>query len=131
MTITITHDTTIGAIKKQFQQLFPWLKIECFNTNSPGRYGGALADHQRIWNMPPDIYSRELKLLPEQTSTELEQLFLTALGIRVEVYRRERNAWVEVRGSDCYTLHQENELAKAYSELSPPCAALLNAHETF
>src|SRR5205809_8043666 len=98
MTINITPDRIIKEVQKDFNEEFPFLKIEFFKKGY--RFG-------RSFHREP-VLSRELKvggprsdkndafrITGSMTVKELERRCEDELGLSVQVYRKSGNLWLE------------------------------------
>ncbi len=112
MTIHINDNSQVSDVQKEFNALFPYLKIELFK----GIYGyrGPLPQKSKL---PGYFYLADLTdKLPEQialresmTVLELEKLFEEEFGLHLQVFRKSGAVWLETTITDSWTLRQQNE----------------------
>lgn len=117
-TIEINDDfMTLKSIKEQFNQKFPHLKIEFFETKHEKGEGSAkelmydeafrLKDIRKEGAMIPISIHGNLK-----TST-LEKMFEEELGVFIQVYKKSNNVWIQTTATDDWTLsQQESDMLK-------------------
>jgi hypothetical protein len=120
MTINITPDRIIKEVQKEFNEEFPFLRIEFFRKGH--RYG-------RYFHREP-VLSKELKvgahrdlekknpfgITATMTVKELERKCEDELGLSIQVYRKSGNLWLETTMTDNWTLEQQNENGRQISQ---------------
>ena len=121
MKITINDHRKIYAIQEEFNQLFPYLKLEFFS--KPHKYAGASAKtfikhSSKTLGECRTIHNKgELSILPQMTVFDLEQRFGDVYGLGVQVFRKSGKTWLETTVTDGWTLEEQNkqgeELSKA------------------
>jgi len=113
MVININDDKRIGDIKKEFNLLFPFLKIEFFNKphisveNSPKMQ---VTNDYKSLNEFRSIHNNGfLEIVPEMTVASLENIFKTDYGLFVQIFRKSGNVWLETTVTDKWTLSEQNK----------------------
>jgi hypothetical protein len=112
MIIPINSESQVSDIQREFNQLFPFLKLEFFKNKHAYREGSPKQS-----KLPDYLLLRDLtKELPEQvglsesmTVLELEKLFEDQLGLHLQVFRKSGTLWLETTITDSWTLKQQNE----------------------
>ena len=112
MIITINRKSQIGDVQREFNVLFPFLKIELFKEKHRYREGSAKRSQ-----LSPNLYINDLSAyLPERielaesmTVLELEKLFEDQLGLHLQVFRKSGKLWLETTMTDNWTLKQQND----------------------
>ncbi len=112
MTIAINSTSQVSDVQREFNGLFPFLKMELFKGKHGYREGSA-----RQEKLPAYLYIGDLtKRLPaaievseSMTVQELEQLFEVELGLHLQVFRKSGTLWLETTITDNWTLKQQNE----------------------
>ena len=122
MIIRISSMSQVSDLQREFNLLFPFLKLELFRHKHG--YQGASPKREKL---PPFLYLEGLATqLPEQiivsesmTVQELEKLFEDQLGLHLQVFRKSGTLWLETTITDGWTLKQQNDHGMEIS-LAPP-----------
>jgi hypothetical protein len=112
MIIFINSKSQVSDIQRDFNGLFPYLKIELFKHKH-----GYLEASPRQAKLPHYLYLSDLATqLPTQISVpesmtvqELEKMFEEQLGLHLQVFRKSGNLWLETTMTDGWTLKQQND----------------------
>lgn len=124
MKVTINDHRKIFAIQEDFNQLFPYLKLEFFS--KPHTNGGATSikfikhNSKTLGECRTLHNSGEITIVPDMTVAELEQNFGSVYGLGVQVFRKSGKTWLETTVTDKWTLEEQN---KQGEELSKPDVA--------
>ena len=120
--IKINDKRKIFAIQEEFNQLFPYLKLEFFM--KPHKAGGAspkkflkhnsktLSDCRTIHN------NGSITITPNMTVNDVEQHFADVYGLSVQVFRKSGKAWLETTLTDNWSLDEQNKQGEALSQFS-------------
>ncbi|HOS49086.1 MAG TPA: hypothetical protein PLG57_10645 [Bacteroidia bacterium] len=112
MRLTIGGDTRLSSLQSDFNNYFPYLKIEFFKI--PHRIGEALAKNL-IYDKNKMV--RDCRLMKSEgvlefsnsmTVSDFEDKFQKEFGLSVQVFRRSGNVWLETSATDSWTLEQQN-----------------------
>lgn len=112
MHISINNESQVSDIQREFNRLFPFLKIELFKY----KHGYQEASPRQA-KLPPYLYLSDLATqLPEQISIpetmtvqELEKMFEEKMGLYLQVFRKSGSIWLETTITDSWTLKQQND----------------------
>ena len=113
MKIKIASSRLLSEIQKEFNDQFPFLKIEFFRSTMP-----RVSKWNAVNRISPDLEiskcqvlrkEGELHFLEETKVGELENLFLNDFNLNAQVFRRSGNIWLETTMTDKWTLKQQNE----------------------
>lgn len=119
MTINITPDRIIKEIQKEFNEEFPFLKIEFFKKGirykPSGRRDQSLSKDLKLGNIKLFDVKEGLKISGSMRVRELEKIFDEQLGLSVLVYRKSGNMWLETTMTENWTLEQQNEIGRQIS----------------
>lgn len=114
--IKINGSKKISELQKEFNGIFPYLKLEFFQGKRGGRpaafTGLTLKDNPGKKNYGAIILKEDMKV------SELEHLFQELFGLSVQVFRKSGRSWIETTVTDDWTLKQQNEEGKELSVLS-------------
>jgi hypothetical protein len=122
MKVTINDNRKIFAIQEEFNQLFPYLKIEFFS--KPHKKGGATAkkfvkhNSKTLGECRTIHNAGEMTIIPGMTVSELEQGFGDIYGLGVQVFRKSGRTWLETTVTDNWTLEEQNIQGEDLSKLS-------------
>ena len=119
MKITINDHRKIFAIQKEFNEMFPYLKLEFFS--KPHKVGAPSS--KKILHHPSKTMGQcrvihnkgTLTIMPAMTVAELEQNFNDVYGLSVQVFRKSGKAWLETTVTDGWSLEEQNRQGEALS----------------
>jgi hypothetical protein len=107
----IIRTNKISNIQKEFNDYFPYLKLEFFkrlhkvHAGSPSQ---SIIKEDMLLKPVRDSKS-EIFLNEHMPVTALEQLFLDQFGIFAQVFRKPGNMWLETSRTDDWTLKRQND----------------------
>lgn len=119
--ITIGGNKKVAALQQEFNEAFPYLKIEFFSREHERR-GGSLRQEM----LSPDTELGQLQKKPtagsimlkdSMTVSELEELFKQHFGLAVQVFRKSGRSWIETTVTDDWTLRDQNTEGQELSSL--------------
>lgn len=119
MTIEISENRKISDIQKEFNDLFPFLKLEFF-LKPHGKREGSEKMYQidctkKICESRKVHKKGDITINPRQTVAELENAFREYYGLSVQVYRKSGKMWLQSTITDDWTLKEQNEHGEALS----------------
>lgn len=121
-TINITDTKTIYSIQKEFNELFPFLKLEFFVQKHATHQGSHKKDMLNsgltIMQCRKNHNEGEIILKESMRVEELEKLFQQVFGLSAQVFRKSGRSWIETTVTDDWTLKQQNDEGKELSFLS-------------
>lgn len=110
--LLISPERLISDVQKDFNQEFPYLKLEFFDTRSFNRatQGGKhlLPQNQKLGDAFRQIQQGAIDIPHSMKVSELENIFRSQFNLAVQVYRRSGNLWLETTMTDNWTLGQQN-----------------------
>lgn len=104
----IERGKSLTDIQKEFNQIYPFLKIELVDRKEPvkqvtgGRFEGT-------------CYHVDISAC--RTVADLENDFRTQLDLPIQVFRRAGNLWIETSLTHDWTLDQQNREGELFSNL--------------
>ena len=117
MLLHIASNRLIGDIQREFNLLFPFLKLEFYRADEtnyvqpkrflPEKYIIQYAGHERK--------DGDIRVYGEMTVSQLEKEFLSLFGLGVQVKRKSGNLWLETTMTDNWTLQKQNEHGREIS----------------
>ncbi len=113
MQLTIRPNRLISDIQKDFNSMFPFLKIEFFKSKG-GRQldysvNNIIRHNQKIAEGQKELVDGAITIEPEMTVKDLEKNFKDEFSLAVQVFRRSGNVWLETTMTDDWTLRHQNE----------------------
>ncbi len=110
--IAIDNDKTLGMLLKQFNDEYPFLKIEFLGN---GQLMGIKKFHspvffynRRISEMRNNKRKRKIYIRKDTKVSELEKLFSKEFGLYIQVLRKSGRVWLETTFTNNWTLEQQN-----------------------
>lgn len=122
MKITINDRRKVFAIQEEFNNLFPYLKLEFFS--KPNKAGAAVSKKlikhgSKTLGECRTIHKKgTITITPSMTVADLEQSFSDVYGLGVMVQRKSGKVWLEVTVSDSWTLKEQNNQGEALSKVA-------------
>ena len=116
MEIHITKNKTLREISEEFNQKFPYLKLDFYaHTHQKGQ-GTPISDRldldQTIAQVGNFDHDEDISIHANQQVRTLEQTFQEHYGIGVQVLRKSGRVWLQSTATDSWTLHKQNEVGK-------------------
>ncbi len=117
MQLEINDHRKIHAIQHEFNQLFPFLKIEFFS--KPHKTGGVASvrkihsDTKTLGECGVLHKKGILTVMPGMSVTELEANFRDVYGLEVRVYRKSGKIWLETKQTEKWSLEKQNMQGEA------------------
>jgi hypothetical protein len=113
MNITINNNTTISLIKKEFNEWFPYLKLEFFRRKHVAYQANSKNDllnaEQTLIQFQKKHHNGEIVITENMTVAELEKQFQEIFGVSTQVFRKSGRSWIETSVTDDWTLKQQND----------------------
>lgn len=119
MHLHIAPNRLISDIQKEFNQEFPFLKIEFFNTRSFTRSdfmaNQIIPPQRKIGDGQLSITDGDIEITEEMKVKELEKIFKEQFSLATQVFRKSGNLWLETTMTDNWTLQQQNDHGREIS----------------
>lgn len=119
MKITINDKRKIYAIQEEFNEQFPYLKIEFFSKpNKPGGSSSAklIKSNTKTIGECRTIHNKGVvTITPGMTVSDLEQSFRDVYGLSVQVFRKSGKVWLETTVTDGWSLEEQNRQGESLS----------------
>jgi hypothetical protein len=121
MKITI-HDTRIvSEIQNEFNEMFPYLKLEFFTKmhepGKPSHLKFRIPASSTIGESRSIHLDGSLTVTPQMTVNELEQQLGHLFGLGVQVFRKTGESWIETITSDAESLEYLNNLGEELTQI--------------
>lgn len=113
MKIKIDRNKPLSAIQAEFNNIFPYLKLEFFSkTHGVGEAStkqNLVSNNKKLEDFVGfNIDKGELTITSAMTVKDLEQNFKEAYGLSVQVFRKSGKVWLETTVTDGWTLEEQN-----------------------
>lgn len=119
MYINIKTDTRISDIKRQFSDVYPFLKIEFFKRPHAKHKLSAEMDRiiadKPISSITKNTVDAQIDINGKRTVLMVEQDFWNLYGLSVQVFRKAMNMWIETSFTDSWTLESQNSEGEMFS----------------
>jgi hypothetical protein len=116
MQLHITNQTSIAALRDEFQSAFPFLKLECYAQQHQEGEGSApnqQLDHTlTLGSIRQNNHEGVLQLHPDMKVAELEEKFRNEFGLAVQVFRKSGAIWLQTMRTDEWSLAEQNNKGK-------------------
>lgn len=116
MELLINKNKKILSVQKEFQERFPFLKIEFYDSPHAEGEGSekknTLDSSGTLEESSKKFSEGNLHISPIMTATELEQAFEEKFGLSVQVFRKSGNIWLQTITTDELTLTELNQKGK-------------------
>ena len=117
MKLYLSAEAKVKEIKSEFEERFPYLKLEFFKKKH-----GLLESSPRKDMVPSNLTlieaadamkEGEIEITRKQTVAEVEQLFQNKFNLPVQIFRKARFSWIETTRTDELTLAKQNSMGRA------------------
>jgi hypothetical protein len=111
MILYIHQENQIRNIQNEFNEVYPFLKIEFFKNSSkkkPLQKSEKINAGEKVKLVVNLNGSNKIDIGKQRTVAQLEEDFKELLGLNALVYRKSGNLWIETSLTDDWTLEQQN-----------------------
>jgi hypothetical protein len=118
MIITLTKNRIVGDVWQEFNNAFPFLRIDFYKT-SEGRLGGTIKQKLPKSASLANAGIRregEIEILDTMTVQRLIEDLAKEFGLSAHISRQSGNTWLEITMSDSWTLKRQNDHGRELSE---------------
>ncbi len=119
MQLKITPERHIGEIQKEFNDTFPFLKLEFFNNKSFARNNFSsrqiIPRTRKLGDGQTGIKEDLITIEEEMKVSDLENIFRDKFKLAVQVFRKSGNLWLETTMTDSWSLLQQNNHGREIS----------------
>jgi len=119
MRLQISPNRLVSEVQKDFNTIFPFLKIEFFRKKSPQQADLPAAHivphNQKIGNAQSTISDGDVEINADMKVKDIEKLFKEQFSLMAQIFRRSGNLWLQTTMTDNLTLAQQNEHGKEIS----------------
>jgi hypothetical protein len=122
MRLHIAPNRLINDIQKEFNEAFPFLKIEFFKTRSFTRSdfmaNQIIPSQRKIGDTQLAITDGDIEIVEEMKVKDLEKIFKDQFSLAMQVFRKSGNLWLETTMTDNWTLQQQNDHGREISTVN-------------
>ena len=118
MNLHIAPNRLIRDIQEEFNNIFPFLKLEFFNNKLSRTDFSAkqiLPHSKRIGDSQIVITDGNIEIDEEMKVNELETILKDQFSLAVQIFRKSGNLWLETTMTDNWTLLQQNNHGREIS----------------
>lgn len=113
MKITIDRNKQLATIQAEFNDIFPYLKLEFFSklhgVGEASAKQNLVSSNRRLEDFIGFKNNKiELTITSAMTVKDLEQNFRNVYGLSVQVFRKSGKVWLETTVTDGWTLEEQN-----------------------
>jgi hypothetical protein len=120
MKIHISNERSVAELKAQFNEDFPYLKLEVAKSNGHREkinYNkNIVKDESKIQEIRTKQYEGEIDYNEMTTVADFENQLYDVFGINVQVFRKSGKIWLETTMTDNWTLKMQNDHGREITE---------------
>jgi hypothetical protein len=113
MILKIDNSKKIAVVKDEFNNLFPYLKLEFFRHKHGVHKANPKTDmlnpELSLKAIRKRVNEGEILINENMTVANLESLFQEIFGISAQVFRKSGKSWLETSVTDDWTLKRQND----------------------
>lgn len=110
--MTISANTRVQDVFNQFNQLFPFLRLEFYKRPHQDNEGSEIRDqisHETLLgSLNPKLVDKSFVVNPEITVAEFEKMMSDEFGLNVQVFRKSAGIWLQTTATDGWSLEKQN-----------------------
>lgn len=119
MQLKIAPEKLISDIQKEFNDVYPFLKLEFFNNKSFARKNFSssqiIPNNRKLSDGILGLVKDNIEIAEDMKVSDLENLFRDKFRLAVQVFRKSGNLWLETTMTDDWTLLQQNNHGREIS----------------
>lgn len=108
----IQKSSTVQHIFDQFNDSFPYLKLEFYNKSHEDHKGNKSEDiisHSTLLsNVNPDLLEKDFILDEEMSVSDFEKMMKDTFNLNVQVFRKSNDLWLQTTATDHWSLGKQN-----------------------
>jgi hypothetical protein len=119
MKILLYSNRTVEAIKEEFNNAYPYLRIAFFTKkqNAEGIFINEEVDLlTQLIEVSGVLKEGDIEIRSTDSIKEVEQKFEKQYGLPVRIFRKQKGVWMDTRITDDLTLHEQNIWGKEASK---------------
>jgi len=120
MQLLINNERTISEIRREFNDMFPYLKLEFFSrfhdAGKPSRLKFKIPAEKKLGEIRQSGNDGNMTIEPGMTVNALEQTLRNTFGLSAQVFRKSGGIWLETILTDTWTLAEQNRQGEFLGE---------------
>lgn len=126
MKIILEDKLTLVSVQKEFNDMFPYLKVSFFLITKSALEGNStqksLEKSTKTFGEFRKTKSENIPIItPDMTVSELENQMKNEYGILAQVYRNSGRMWLETTVTDSWTLREQNRQGESLNGKNLGC----------
>lgn len=122
MKIKIDPTKKLSLIKAEFNEAFPFLRIEFFThphkVNAPNSKKDLILKDVPLSELKRSKHIHAIEINDDMPVETVEQMFQKEFGVAMQVFRKSGKSWLETSVTDDWTLRRQNEEGMELSQFS-------------
>lgn len=110
--MTISTHTKVQDVFNEFNQLFPFLKLEFYKNPHEDNEGSEVKDQVShgtlLGELNPDLMDKSFKVDPSMTVADFEKMMHEEFNLNVQVFRKSAGLWLQTTATDGWSLEKQN-----------------------
>jgi hypothetical protein len=115
MNISVNPHHSLNSIKAEFEKRYPFLKLVFFTKfTAPGEDGcfrEILTSTDEAGIIRGDLHELFI-ITPKHTARDMEELFKDKFCLPAQVFRKQKDNWIEINRTDFLSLETLNEMGR-------------------
>lgn len=109
MKINITNNTLLSQIQHQFQDAYPFLRLDFYKrSDNKISFLEKIPEQTSVMELGAFTGTKYIDMDSNKTVAQLEQDFLEDLGLTVKIFRQCKDSWVDTSYTKNWTLNGQN-----------------------
>lgn len=108
----LSVQSTVQEVFDQFNQQFPYLRLEFYKHEHHGNEGSKPTDqvsHQtKLSQLNPALAETTFSIDPSMTVSELEKMMRDNYHLNAQVFRKSADIWLQTTATDHWSLEKQN-----------------------
>jgi|LakMenEpi03Aug12_release.lakeMendotaPanAssembly.Ray.scaffolds.fasta_scaffold157339_1 hypothetical protein len=133
MKIVINKDKKLSSIQQEFQEVFPFLKIEFYQQAHSKGEGSPkqtmLNNELTIAESQNNSLTGTISINGQMQVAELETAFANTFGLSVQVFRKSSHVWLQTSATDDWTLAEQNQKGMELEKRNPSDNNIIDASD--
>ncbi len=108
----ISSETKVKDVFNQFNQVFPFLRLEFYKSAHEDSEGSKIEDQVShdtlIKDLNPDINETIFEIDSQMSVADFEKMMRQNFGLNVQVFRKSASIWLQTTATDAWSLEKQN-----------------------
>lgn len=119
MKVLLQSNRTVGEVRDEFNNSFPYLKIVFVSRKEDEKTGVIVEEVDpatRLIDVSGVLKEGDIDIRSTETIKEVEQRFEKQYGLPVHIFRKQKGEWFDTSVTDDLTLHEQNTWGREASK---------------